>query len=202
MPYNYVPVRTEKKRESCPKMAENFTILQPFLQHDHNALALGNGDHTVVNLVNQTTHPVTIVGDCALYAMNYYDKSHLFAHADLLLPQPISASGKGWAREASGILMKWGFNGKNGVPANLDSIEYPTIDEDGKPIPEFVQVFTAQVSFFYNPPAHIQQDDDREIRITSLADHTRINVQVSYRFDTAPLNDGIAARVTWLAIGI
>lgn len=202
MPYNDTPVRTEQKRQSCPKMAENFDILQPFLQHDHDALALGNGDHTVVNLKDQTTHPVTAIGDLALYSMSYYNKSHLFGKADLLLTQPLTASGQGWSRDASGILIKWGFNGKNGAPANLDYIEYPTEDDHGIAIPAFVQVFNAQVSFFYNPSSHIQQDDDRAIRIVSIIDPTRINVQVSYRFDTAPLNDGIAARVTWLAIGI
>ncbi len=148
-----VPNSGQTLADSRPVIFNNFSVISTAFEVDHVAYNDANqGKHNKATFPQQAAAPVTAANEVALYSR----LSTLSGVSELVIRKQSSgtsyeftsalAANVGWTRLPSGILLKWG---NSTTPAGgLGTYTFPAAAN----IPAFTQVFSVQITTFYNQP--------------------------------------------------
>lgn len=118
MAYNDVPLAAQGENSSGVQLAENFKILKTFIEFDHVPLSSTLGEHNKLTLIRQNPDPAPLAHQVAVYSKLSAagDTAWCFRIGDTGAITECSAlkAVNGYARLASGTLLKWGLANGNG----------------------------------------------------------------------------------------
>lgn len=159
---NAIPQATDQLSQSQPQILANFAEIQTALGVNHiNFNVTGEGKHNYLQFPNvQGSDIATLTGEVAVYSKT----GLLGAPALFFRPQSNAtvasggfteavASGNGWTRLPSGILLKWGTDTANGgTNGAATAITFPT----GATIPVFATAspYNIQLTLLGNSGSH------------------------------------------------
>ena len=167
MAYNSaIPAATDRLIDSQAALLANFAAIKTLIDVNHVTFddASGNqGKHAYVSLPEQAASPTTAADEVAIFSR----LSTLTATSELAIRKEgngdvveftsCKASGCGWARLPSGILLKWGNSSANGST----TITFPVAADT----PAFTTIFSINLTTWYENTS----DGDGFVRLGKFA---------------------------------